>query len=133
MSEEIGNPSVVSDTRTQFSQGGAARSKAVAAFQNQIENVPEEGAEPLPTTKEKFVKGCSYVGRSPWIMGLITTVIVMVLLLVIRPSIVMKKTKNRLEKPSVNFVAVLVWSLTAGLIVTAFPYIWNFALKKMNK
>ena len=125
-----GDSSIVSDTRTQLSQG---RSKAVAAFQNQIENVPEEGAEPLPTTKEKFVKGCSYVGRSPWIMGLVTTIVVMVLLLAIRPSIIMKKTKNRLEKPSVNFVAVLVWSLSAGLVVTAFPYIWNFAMKRMNK
>lgn len=73
--------------------------------------------------------------QNPWVMAVAVTVVVFILLLITQPPFVMYKPKHYLEDSSLSTSKLLFWSLFAGGLTIAAPFVLskiNFPKKKIE-
>lgn len=71
--------------------------------------------------------------QNPWIMAAAVSVIVFVLLLITQPPFVMSKPKHSLGDSSLSTSKLIFWSLFAGGLTIAAPFVMSKINLKKNK
>lgn len=66
-------------------------------------------------------------------ISILTVLVSMLILWLINPPMVHKKSENEIEKSSPSFVYILIWSIIAGVIVFGGPWVYLWISKAIHK
>lgn len=63
--------------------------------------------------------------KSPILYSVMTSIIVIVILLIVNPQFVRKKTDNPIQKGSIDPIKILSWGIGCGLLVLIVPFAYT--------